>query len=68
MMEIYFQYLPDDIVRYIIPFTYQVQKKELLQEIQHFSFHKNCFSFQEQNYFNHVIESAPGVYTFSFRY
>jgi hypothetical protein len=26
--------LPDEIIRYIIPFTYQLQNKELLDEIR----------------------------------
>jgi hypothetical protein len=30
----FIQQLPDDIVRYIIPFTYQPQKQELLIEIR----------------------------------
>ena len=30
---LFIQKLPDDIIRHIIPFTYQVQKKELLIEI-----------------------------------
>ena len=28
--------LPDDIIRHIIPFTYQPQKQELLNEIRHY--------------------------------
>jgi hypothetical protein len=33
-MEDFIHRLPDDIVRHIIPFTYQPQKQELLNEIR----------------------------------
>ena len=36
-MEI-IKHLPDDIIRYIIPFTYKLQNKDLMFEIRIYTF------------------------------
>jgi hypothetical protein len=42
------KYLPDDIIRYIIPFTYKLQNKELLSEIRLYVFFCNRINDERQ--------------------
>ena len=42
------KHLPDDIIRYIIPYTYNLQNKELLSEIRLYVFFCNRINDERQ--------------------
>lgn len=49
-MDIFINKLPDDIIQYIIPYTYQLQNKPLLNDIKNYKETKDIISELYYNY------------------